>query len=322
VKRRLPPLTAIRAFEAAGRHLSFSRAADELFVTQSAVSRQIHSLEEHLGVPVFRRYNRRLELTQAGSNYLDVLKECFDRMEDATAHILQAPSPERLLVSVPPTLGIRWLGPRLMSFAQANPQIDVQMIMSTDPIDFTRDQVDVGIRIGQPGGRGERGTTSMASGGAEIQADRLFPDTLVPVCSPRLRDEGPPLRTPKDLARHVLLHTTTRRNAWNEWQEAFGVGELKPKDALWFGHFFMTHQAACEGRGIAMLPLIFVMDELQQGHLVTVLQRPVVSVLSYYLLYREQQGPVQKLERFRSWISREVEGAVADIGRFTAAQAA
>ena len=316
--RRLPSLSALRAFEAAGRHLSFSRAATELFVTQSAISRQIRSLEDYLGTLMFRRFNRRLELTEAGATYLATMKDCFDRLEDATVRIRSKPSREQLNISVLPTFAIRWLVPRLPAFTEAHPDIDVRMAMSSEPVDFNRDEVDVAIRVG----RADRATdvSGTPDSATRVRLDRLFPDVLVPVCSATHQRESPPLRSPKDLTDHVLLHTTTRRNAWEEWSEAMGVAKVTSVRELWFGHFFMTHQAACEGRGIAVLPLVFVADDLASGRLVEAIERPIASGEWYYMLCRENQARGRNLALFREWIDEESRSAKSEADAIGAAQ--
>jgi len=306
--RRLPSLSALRAFEAAGRRLSFSRAADELFVTQSAISRQIRTLEEHLGTLLFRRFNRRLELTDTGVTYLSTLKDCFDRMEDATVRIRHQPSRQQLSLSVLPTLAIRWLVPRLPSFTEANPDIDVRMSMSATAIDFNRDEVDIAIRVGRPDNHAQE--SSAGSDARGLKTATLFPDVLVPVCSAELLRRGPSINGVQDLRRHVLLHTTTRRNAWMEWFQASGTAPVTSTKELWYGHFFMTHQAACEGKGIAMLPMIFVDSDISSGRLVKALEMPAVSSESYYMLYREHQPSSRSFALFQAWLESESKDAL------------
>jgi LysR family transcriptional regulator, glycine cleavage system transcriptional activator len=302
VRRRLPSLSALRAFEAAGRQLSFSRAADELFVTQSAISRQIRALEDDLGTLLFRRFNRRLELTETGARYLATMKDCFHQMEDATVRIRQKPSRDQLNLSVLPTLAIRWLVPRLPSFTEAHPDIDVRMSMSAASIDFNRDEVDIAIRVGRTDQFSEEvGGNELA----RVKATALFPDVLVPVCSGEVLRGGPQIKTLDDLRGHVLLHTTTRRNAWAEWFHGMGAPPIVSPHEIWYGHFFMTHQAACEGKGIAMLPMIFVSEDLSSGRLVKAIDTPVVSSECYYMVYQEHLSSSRSVSLFRSWIQAE-----------------
>ena len=302
MRRRLPSLSALRAFEAAGRQLSFSRAADELFVTQSAISRQIRALEDDLGTLLFRRFNRRLELTETGARYLATMKDCFHQMEDATVRIRQKPSRDQLNLSVLPTLAIRWLVPRLPSFTEAHPDIDVRMSMSAASIDFNRDEVDIAIRVGRTDQFSEEvGGNELA----RVKATALFPDVLVPVCSGEVLRGGPQIKTLDDLRGHVLLHTTTRRNAWAEWFHGMGTPPIVSPHEIWYGHFFMTHQAACEGKGIAMLPMIFVSEDLSSGRLVKAIDTPVVSSECYYMVYQEHLSSSRSVSLFRSWIQAE-----------------
>jgi LysR family transcriptional regulator, glycine cleavage system transcriptional activator len=307
--RRLPSLSALRAFEAAGRQLSFSKAAQELFVTQSAVSRHIRTLELDLKVTLFRRMNRRVELTAEGAQYLATLSDCFSQIEAATLAIQRRKFRDVLAVNVLPTLAIQWLIPRLVSFSEENSGVEVHLTMSAAPVDFGHDTVDAAIRVGTlPGHREGTGVgQSMTTDWRGIQTDHLLHDALSLVCSPALLDGGPPLRTASQMSRHVLLHTATRRHAWPEWLRSVGLPEPTPKAEQWFGHFFMTHQAARDGHGIAVLPTFLVLDDLRAGRLVAPFGHAAGSPASYYLLYRAQQAGAPKLRLFREWLKQQAE---------------
>ena len=178
---RLPPLAALRAFEAAARHLSFTRAADELHVTQTAISHQIRGLEERLGVRLFRRLPRGLVLTEEAQRYLPAVRDAFARLEVATAELLAGRTGGALTASVLPSFAAKWLVPRLGRFRAANPDIDLRISTSLHLVDFAREDVDIGIRMGRghyPG----------------LRVDRLFGEALIPVCSPALLEDGPPLQ--------------------------------------------------------------------------------------------------------------------------------
>ncbi len=305
--RRLPPLSSVRAFEAAGRHLSFTRAAEELRVTQGAVSRQVRSLEDYLGVRLFRRVARAVVLTPDGEDYLRGVREAVDRVEQATLRILGRPEARVLTLNVLPTLASRWVIPRLLSFTEPNSPIEVRMITSIAPVDFTRDDIDVAIRVGSPDGEGAlpgraRIDLVMTEGWRGVRTDFLFPDVLVPVASRALLASGPPLRAPEDLADHVLLHTATRPHAWPDWLAAVGFAGLRPRAELSYGHFFMTLQAAGEGRGVAIVPKVLVAGDLAAGNLVVPIDAPVRSAGGYHLLYREQHADVPKVRLFRDWV--------------------
>ena len=212
--RRLPPLNAIRAFEAAARHLSFTKAAEELFVTQAAVSHQIKALEAALGLQLFRRFNRRLMLTDAGQAYLPPLREALDGIAAATERLRAVEQTGSLKVSVLPSFAAKWLLPRLSRFRERHPEIDVLVSANNALVDFARDEVDIAIRYGF--GRHP-----------ELEVKFLMGDRIFPVCSPELLAAGPPLREPADLRHHTLLHDAdalaTESESWRVWLEAAGV---------------------------------------------------------------------------------------------------
>lgn len=310
MSRRLPSLNALRAFEAAARHLSFSRAAEELHVTQGAISRQIRALETYLGVPLFRRLTRALQLTEHGEQYLPAMRDAFDRMEQATLRIVSSREGGILTVSVLPTLAMRWLIPRLPRFTEAHPDIEVRMITSIRPVSFSREDVDLAIRVGLPADHpdrpaGPRIDLTMAEDWTGVRADWLMPDVLIPVCSPTLFERSPPLHRPEDLRSHTLLHTATRARAWPDWLSAVGVNGIDAEAGPAYGHFFMTLQAATEGRGVALVPKVLVLSDLAAGHLVAPFGAAVESAGSYYLLCRQHQWDLAKIRAFREWLSAE-----------------
>lgn len=310
MSRRLPSLNALRAFEAAARHLSFTRAADELAVTQGAVSRQVKALETYLGLDLFHRLTRALELTDAGREYQSAMTDAFDRVEQATSRLMRRRDRQILTVSVLPTFAMRWLIPRLSGFIESNPGVEVRLITSILPIDFMREDIDVAIRVGTPGGGGDgigaRIELRMTEDWSGVSADRLVGDALVPVCSPTLRDGRPPLREPADLRRHTLLHTTTRPHAWTDWLAAAGLDGIERREEPAFGHFFMTLQAASEGRGVAIVPDVLVAGDLAAGSLVKPFDIAVESAGAYHLLCRKQQYDLPKIAVFREWLHAEV----------------
>jgi LysR family glycine cleavage system transcriptional activator len=297
----------LRAFEAAGRHLSFSRAADELHVTQSAVSRHVRALEDALGQRLFRRTGRAVALTPEGGRYFAALRDCFDHMDEATRGLRRARQEPILTVDILPTLATRWLIPRLPSFTDAHPRVEVRMITSIRPVDLAREDIDVAIRVGLPPDTpappdAPRIDLVMTTEWAGLRAARLFDDVLVAVCSRRLLEPGPPLRRPDDLRYHVLLHTASRPHAWPDWLRAVGHPGIKPRDEISYGHFFMTLQAASEGRGVAVIPEILLANDLATGNLVMPFPHRVASAGAYYLLYRAEQADVPKVRLFKEWI--------------------
>jgi LysR family glycine cleavage system transcriptional activator len=206
--RKLPPLNALRAFEAAARQLSFTKAAEELNVTQAAISHQVKTLEEHLGLTLFRRLNRRLVLTEAGQLYLPVLREAFDAVAAGTARLGQDRESGALNISVLPSFAAKWLLPRLSRFRDRYPDIDVMVSANNRLIDFADGTYEMGIRYGlgdYPG----------------LRTELLLQDEVFPVCSPKLTEGEHPLRTPADLKHHTLLHDEVSRHDespdWRNW---------------------------------------------------------------------------------------------------------
>jgi LysR family glycine cleavage system transcriptional activator len=310
MSRKIPSLNAIRAFEAAARLMSFSRAGQELRVTQGAISRQIKTLEIYLGVPLFIRLTRAIELTEHGRLYLAATRDALDRIEETTLRIISQPGAGVLTVNVLPTLAMRWLIPRLPGFTGAHPGIEVRMITSISPVHFEREDLDLAIRVGTPPNArirrgGPRIDLRMAEDWTGVRADRLMPDVLVPVCSPALRDGATPLRRPADLARHVLLHTASRPHGWPDWLRAVGLTGVDAEAGPAFGHFFMSLQAAMEGKGVALIPRILVESDLASGNLIVPFEVPVESAGAYFLLCRERQANLPRIKAFREWLLSE-----------------
>ncbi|MGH6945406.1 MAG: transcriptional regulator GcvA, partial [Geminicoccaceae bacterium] len=235
---RLPPLGALRTFEAAARHLSFTRAADELFVTQAAVSHQIRTLEEHLGVRLFRRLNRRLLLTDEGQLLLPSVRRGFDELIAGVERVHQECCSGTLTISTTPSVAANWLASRLGRLQARYPQFEIRLTASSRLVDFAREAVDCGIRYGfgtWPG----------------VRAELLFSATLMPLCSPELLRGAYPLRSPEDLAHHVLLHALDDVNDWQLWLHAAGVHGIDPNRGLKFDSMPLALQAALNGAGVA-----------------------------------------------------------------------
>ncbi|MEN3348000.1 MAG: LysR family transcriptional regulator, glycine cleavage system transcriptional activator, partial [Bradyrhizobium sp.] len=226
---RLPSLNGLRAFEAAARHLSFTLAASELNVTQTAISHQIRRLEEELGIRLFVRQNRALTLTPEARDYLPGVRAAFNDLRLATDRLLRKDDDKVLTVSTLASLAAKWLLPRLTDFQEHHPGIDVRITTSTSLVDFQRDNVDAAIRYGRGQWPG-------------LRSDWLMADRLFPVCSPALLTGGRPLRKPEDLAGHVLLHTSSGYDDdWRLWLTAAGLpARLSTQPGLTFDLIFMT----------------------------------------------------------------------------------
>ena len=289
-RRRLPPLKALPAFEEAARLLSFSAAARELNLTHGAISRQMKSLETHLGVRLFRRLNRRIELTDAGAAFLPAARTALDVVEASAARLSAATRQGPLVVSCLPTFMMRWLIPRLYDFNARHPAIDVRLSASSAPVDFVRDGVDVAIRVGA--GPWPEG----------IEAHAFVNEEIGPVCSPALAKRRK-LRRPSDLGQHTLLHTETRADAWPDWlarNKTTGVDSAKGQR---FEHFYFLLEAAVAGLGVAVAPRPLVMEDLKLGRLVAPFGF-VKSGRQYCLIYPTELAALPKVRTFRSWIAK------------------
>lgn len=290
--RRLPPLNALRAFEAAARHLSFTKAAGELHVTQAAISHQIKSLEEWLGMPLFKRQNRALLLTDAGQGYLPPLREAFDRIQDATGKLQQRDRSGALTVSTFTSFAAKWLVPKLGRFAAAHPDIEVRLAINDVLLDFASDAVDVGIRYGSGAWRG-------------LRAERLMTEVVFVVCSPKLLEGPSPLQKPDDLRHHTMLHDDLPED-WETWLEAAGVGGIRARRDLAFNHSEMVLQAAIDGLGVALGRSVLVADDLAAGRLVKPFELELPTSAAYYLACPEGTQDRPKVKAFRDWVMSEV----------------
>ncbi|WMN59451.1 transcriptional regulator GcvA [Pseudoalteromonas xiamenensis] len=293
MSRRLPPLNALKAFEAAARQLSFTKAAEELYVTQAAVSHQIKTLEEHLGLKLFLRKNRSLLLTEEGQAYFLDIKEIFSQLIDATDKLLARGAKGSLTVSLTPSFAIQWLVPRLSLFHEAHPEIDVRIKAQDHDENSLTDDVDVAIYYGRGHWSG-------------VQTHKLHTEYLVPLCSPMLLTGPRPLNQPSDLALHTLLHDTTRR-PWKLWMKTAGVRNVQVNTGPIFSHSSMVLQAAAHGQGVALGNSVLARPELDAGRLVIPFSHHLESKNAYYLVLRESQTELGKIVAFKEWMLSMVE---------------
>jgi LysR family glycine cleavage system transcriptional activator len=321
MRRFLPSLSALRVFDAAGSLLSFSKAAVELHVTQSAVSRQIRNLEEGLGADLFVRLTRRVELTEFGVAYLRSIRAAFDDIERATQHFISQ-GPNRILrVGVLPSVAHFWLMPRLAGFSQQHPDIEIRLISSVEPVDFTAGDMDVAIRVGPLPGRHygaqqPRIDLQMVRNWRDVRADLLFPDVLVPVCSREFQHREA-IATPADLGRVALIHTNSRRHAWPDWFEAHGLSARQYDTVANYGHFFMAMEAAQDDMGVAIVPHVLVENE--NSSLVRLWPADKPSAGEYYLLSAGRDCERREIVVFREWLisqagSASITAAPSDAG--------
>jgi LysR family glycine cleavage system transcriptional activator len=288
---RLPSLNGLRAFETAARHLSFTLAASELNVTQTAISHQIRRLEEELGIRLFVRRNRALALTAEAKDYLPGVRAAFNDLRLATDRLLRRDDDHVLTVSTLASLAAKWLLPRLSSFQESHPGIDVHITTSTNLVDFRAGDVDAAIRYGRGHWRG-------------LRADWLMADELFPVCSPALLKRDKPLRCPEDLVHHTLLHTSGGYDDdWRLWLTAAGLpADISKQPGLSFDLIFLTVQAAIDGSGIAMGRTSYVRDDIAKGRLVVPFEIALPADAGFYLVSPETKADPPKLAAFRQWL--------------------
>jgi LysR family glycine cleavage system transcriptional activator len=291
VSPRLPSLNGLRAFEAAARHLSFTQAASELNVTQTAISHQIRRLEEELGIRLFIRKNRALALTPKARDYLPGVRAAFNDLRLATDRLLRKDEDNVLTVSTLASLAVKWLLPRLSTFQEAHPKIDVRITTSANLVDFRGGDVDAAIRYGRGNWDG-------------VRADWLMADELFPVCSPALLTGKRPLKTPDDLRDHVLLHTSgSNSDDWRLWLTAAGLpNDISKEHGITFDLSLMTVQAAVDGIGVAMGRTSYVQDDIAKGRLVVPFNITLPADAGFYLVSPEAAADPPKLKAFREWL--------------------
>jgi LysR family glycine cleavage system transcriptional activator len=307
LRRRLPPLNALRAFEAAARHLNFSRAADELSVTPGAVSQQIQNLEDYVGVALFKRTPKGLLLTDPAQIALPALREAFDRLAEAASMLTAAVDGRRLTVTVPPSFASKWLLPRLGGFETLHPEVDVWVSADIEINDFASGEVDIAIRYGS--GRY-----------AGLETIRLMHETVIAVASPELL-QTQPLETPGDLAHHVLLHDGSPDADpscpdWTMWLAARGVKGVDGSRGPRFNQSSLVIEAAVGGRGVALAKRTLAQADLDAGRLVAPLQIATAVDFAYYLVHPKTKGRLPQVKAFIAWITAQAaahEAALATI---------
>jgi LysR family transcriptional regulator, glycine cleavage system transcriptional activator len=289
MKRTLPPLNGLRAFEAAARHMSFTDAADELSVTQAAISHQVRGLEQRLGLKLFVRRNRSLLLSEAGQAYLPSVRAAFDQLNEATEKLLQKDRGGHLTVTTTASFAMKWLVSRLGGFQRANPEIDVRVSTGTGLVDFSREDVDIGIRYG----RGQW---------PSLTAERLLSEDIMPVCAPSLVKGPNGLKKPADLKRFTLLHIGNFPDDWQIWLTAAGVKGVDSSRGVSFDFSLAAYQAAMDGLGVALGRHALVAPDLKAGRLVMPFDFKMSSELAYYLVYPPEAIRRRKIKAFRDWM--------------------
>ncbi|PZW48642.1 LysR family glycine cleavage system transcriptional activator [Humitalea rosea] len=292
---QLPPLNALRAFEAAARYGSFAQAAEELCVTPGAISRQVKLLEANLGVQLFVRANRQVRLTAESAQYVATLTELFRRLDVATGRLRDARRERPLRIMCSANVATRWVFPRLRMFHAQYPNRHVLLTTSltSAAVAFSSDSADIVIRLGTD------------DWPADVVAHRLFDSELTPVCSPRLLRHGPRLREPEDLKNHTLLCSDIRPAGWGQWLAMVGLPPLETFNAQKFESSALVYEAAAEGLGIAMGEKHLVRDELRSGRLVAPWPISLRQPEAFYLIYQRQMQATPQLREFRDWILQQ-----------------
>jgi DNA-binding transcriptional LysR family regulator len=312
-RRPLPSLDLLRGFESAARHLNFTRAADELFLTQSAVSRQIQALEERLRVRLFIRQRRGLRLTAEGERLHRAVQAALRQVQDALDTLQPALDSARVTVTSTMAFCSLWLIPRLGEFHAAHPDVDVRIAANDRVLNLDRERIDISVRYARQ---------QDAPAGAEW----LFAEELTPVCSPALLAQRP-LRRPQDLARHVLLHIEDPDNpspwlGWHNWLDAVGLRTLRPAGAARFNYFDQCVRAALAGQGVALGRLPLVQDLLQDGSLVAPFGQSFPSARAYWLVRSPGAAGRVQVAQFADWLLGTVRGTLPASRRLASAPGA
>ncbi len=294
MRKTLPPLNALRAFEAAARNKSFKLAAEELFVSHSAISHQVRRLEEYLSVELFHRVSRGVTLTRAGRVFYPSLREAFDLIDEGTDLVLAPRMQGPLTLQVYSTFAVRWLIPRMGAFQRAHPGVIIRLHTSQSDVNFEHEDVDLCVMIGSPDQDG-------------VHYDHLFSSEVFPVCSPTLKSGVRPLAGPEDLEHHSLIQVYPSGGDWTHWLEQHGVNGVDPDAGLLLDSYDLAFNTAVQGLGVALGMRPFVDRELQAGTLVEAfpgLRVPAPG--AWYLACREELQDDERVVVFRDWLRGEV----------------
>ncbi|MGC1494577.1 MAG: LysR substrate-binding domain-containing protein [Sulfitobacter sp.] len=292
-RRFLPSVSALLAFEAVARLGSATKAAHELSLTQSAISRQLKTLEDQLGVGLLARQGRQLSLTDAGRAYVSEVRVILNRLAQASVAARTNPTGGTLNLAILPAFGMHWLAPRLRDFARTHPEVTVNLSTRLQPFAIQDSAFDAAIHFGHEDWPG-------------VQYLPLMPETVVPVCAPDLL--GAPLTNPADMLAQTLLHLETRPRGWARWLSALGVADEPPVGMI-FDQFATMAQAAIHGLGVALLPTFFADPYLREGQLVLASAQTTQSIGNYYLVWPENRDTAASLIAFRDWLDKQAKAA-------------
>ena len=286
--RRLPPLYPLRTFEAAARHLNFTRAAEELSLSQAAVSQQVKSLEEFLETALFVRRGRKLELTVDGESLLPVVRRAFDDIAGAVETLPAARRGSRVSVALAPHFAAAWLTPRLAGFLESNPDIELRLIQRIQDVDYAREGIDLSVRFGE-----ERDWP-------QYETEHFLTAPLTPVCSPELAAASGPIRSANDLSRFVLLDVP-RYNLWGKWIRASGA-DLDLHSGTIIDDYNVLLRAAVNGQGVALGIKGLIDEYLETGRLVQPFEEYFETELAYFLVYPRDALGRTEVNAFYEWL--------------------
>lgn len=295
----LPSLNALRAFEAAARHLSFARAAEELCVTPGAISRHIAILEDRLGTQLFLRQHRKIELTPAGTGYLQAIQNGFDLIDAATREFDRTNDRKTVRVVALPSFAGRWLLPRMHLLAQEHPELEIRLDTSADPVNFAKEQVDIAIE-------------STANVHRDMLSHKLADVELTPVCHPTLVNGRPPPSSIGELHHYTLLYAKLRTRFWPFWADAVGIKDIESYPTSYFPTSTFVYQAVAEGMGIGMGIKCLLEDDLAAGRLIAPFDASVTFPAGFYLNMPRAKLRFSHVERFRDWLVRQAAAAEAE----------
>jgi LysR family glycine cleavage system transcriptional activator len=297
MNNHLPPLSALRAFEAVARHLSFSKAADELNVTPAAISHQIHALEQDLGVKLFHRLSRSIALTPSARILLPGLSEAFAGIQSAVGRLRAHNDTGTLTVTASPSFAAKWLVLRLHRFQEICAEVDVRISATDDVVDLSKGDFDIAIRYG----------TGHYPG---LEVELLFTNEVFPACSPQLLAAGPPLRSPDDLRRHALIHDQAIERdplvpTWPMWLKAAGVKDVPAATGLSFNNMHLALDAAIAGHGVVLAYSTIAAADIAAGRLVRLFSLSLPDQFAYYIVTAPGALERPKVRTFRDWLRRE-----------------
>jgi len=293
MSRKIPPLNPLRVFESVARKGSFTKAAEELYVSQSAVSRQIATLEDYLGIKLFVRDQAGVFLTEVGAIYHKQIGPAFETISAATEHLKESSIASPLKIEVYTTFAAKWLIKRLNRFNLRHPHIPVRISTSVAPVNFSKSNADAAIKL-------------CKEGSFEGKGELLFEDVIEPVCSPKLLDPDKSLSQPEDLFSYPLLQSHYRTSDLSDWLTSAGLGLPANLEIIEFPSSLLTYQAAIDQMGITMGQTRLLQEEFKAGTLIRPFNKPLTRQLSYYLIYPEGRIMSSKIQVFQSWLLKEI----------------